>query len=284
MLMKKKHLLITAIAGLIYVTVSSFSGGAFSNGQGNLTGGAGSSGTCANCHTGGTGGTTGSIEVRIKSQGASSATVDKYQPGEVYLVTLKGTNASLSRFGYQLVAQNSSNALTGSFANAPSGSQLLSSNQVAEQSSAIMQNGSGEFEVTLDWTAPSTGTGSVTFSGIINAVNGATGNQGDDPSSNISKTLTEIPASVAKVTNATVFKAYPNPVTDKLTLDLTLAKPGVYNVRVLNTNGAIVANQDVTIKPNGYNAQLDAGSWSTGIHFVQIIGQNEKRVLTVMKQ
>ena len=104
--MRKKSLLITATTAIIYLTISSYSGGPAHNMEGNKTGSPGSSSTCSGCHSGGGGTTTGAIEVRLKSAGASSTPVTSYVAGETYIITITGGNptAGLDDFGFQFTA------------------------------------------------------------------------------------------------------------------------------------------------------------------------------------
>lgn len=100
--MRKKSLLITATTAIIYLTLSSYSGGPAHNGTGNMTGSPGSAGNCTGCHSGGGGTTTGAIIVRLKSAGTGSLPVTSYVAGETYTVTITGGNltAGLDDFGF----------------------------------------------------------------------------------------------------------------------------------------------------------------------------------------
>src|SRR5690349_6756784 len=98
--MKQKLLLFTACAAFIYLTFSSNASGPAAIGNGDKTGRIVPSQTCSTpgCHGTGAPGTTCSIEVRRKEWGATSTPVNGFLPGKTYLVTIKGTHPSLSKF------------------------------------------------------------------------------------------------------------------------------------------------------------------------------------------
>lgn len=281
--MKKRSLLLTALVGIIYLTTTSYVSGPFGS-LGNRTGSPGSSGTCTGggCHASGAG-TTGTIEIRKKSEGMSGTPVTSYEAGEDYLVTLTGTNSSLPEFGFQMVALDGSNQAVGTFSNTPTGVKTVNSNKLVEHSTKLAKNGSGDYEVTVDWKAPATAGFPVTFYGIINAVDGTGTSNGDAVSSTISTALTD-KTSVANVKNVTVFRAFPNPVQGVLTIDMNKAISGNYMINVYNTAGQVVATQVANINTSNYQSQINTGSWAAGLYFVQIAKDGEASTISVVKQ
>lgn len=290
--MKKRSLLITATAAIIYLTTSSYSNGPAHSTMGvDYTGGAGSSSpstTCGSngCHMGSSGTTTGSIEFRKKAWGASSTSINYYEAGQTYLVTVKGTNASLSHFGFQFVAlRNAGNTRVGTYSNFGSGVHGYpnATPTIVEHSAPIAKNGTGDYVATFEWTAPANSVGAVTLYAIINAVNNNGVTTGDMPGATLSLSLND-KTSVGQVTKQVVFKAYPNPVQDALTLDLTLADAGTYDVTVYSASGAIVSRQDMDIFSGNYTGTINTSAWTPGVYFVQIQKDGDKRVMPIVKQ
>ena len=164
-----------------------YSGGVSSNGIGDRTGGPLSGGnTCGSCHSGGS--YNPSITVSVKNSGGVEVT--KYLPGESYKVEFRvsASNGTPNSFGFQGVALTSSNAQAGNFTSAIStNSKIVDFNgrRYAEHSSRSV---SGIFS--YNWIAPATGTGSVNFYSIGNAVNGS-GSGGDQVTATNVKTITE---------------------------------------------------------------------------------------------
>jgi hypothetical protein len=285
--MRKKSLLITATAAIVYLTVSSYSGGPAHNGTGNMTGGPGSAGNCGSCHVGGGGTTTGTIEVRKKSLGPTSTPVTSYVAGETYIITISGGNptAGLDDFGFQFTALKSSdNTTTGTYSNL--GTMVhgfpATNSTLVEHNAPIPKTG-GVYEISFDWTAPTTTVGGINMYAIINAVNKDVTISGDKPSSTISLALADA-TSVATVTSEVVVKAYPNPVADVLTIDLNKADAGTYTVLAYTTNGSLVSKAEMNIGPGNYAGSINTSAWAPGLYFVQLQKDGYKHVMPVVKQ
>lgn len=285
--MRKKSLLITATTAIIYLTISSYSGGPAHNMEGNKTGSPGSSSTCSGCHSGGGGTTTGAIEVRLKSAGASSTPVTSYVAGETYIITITGGNptAGLDDFGFQFTALKSSdNTTTGTYSNfgAMTHGFPTATPTIVEHNQAIPKT-AGVYEVSFDWTAPATAVGGINMYAIINAVDKDGSVSGDRPSSTISLALVD-KTSVAKITSEVVVKAYPNPVLNTLTIDLDKADAGIYTVQAYNMKGATVAAMEMNIGPGSYTGSVNTSAWAPGMYFISIQKDGYKHVVPVVKQ
>jgi len=285
--MRKRTLLITATTAIIYLTTSSYQSGPAHNGTGNMTGSPGSAGTCSSCHSGGGGTTVGTIEVRIKSQGQSSNPVTSYVAGETYIITISGGNPTpgLDHFGFQFTALKSSdNTTVGTYGNLgtmvhgfPHATPTL-----VEHNAPIPKTG-GAYEISFEWTAPATSVGAINLYAIINAVNKDVLQSGDKPSSTISLALAD-KTSVAEVSRKIVIKAFPNPVTDVLTLDLDKADAGAYNVCAYSMHGTIVNESVIDIHAGNYKGFINTSAWTPGLYFVQVQKDGEKYVMPIVKQ
>jgi hypothetical protein len=97
---------------------------------------------------------------------------------------MTGTNSSLSKFGFQLRETNAK----GTFSGFPTGTGLQNKGYVTQSTRLNKLN--GIFSVQLSWKAPVAGSGTVTFDGLFNAVNGI-GNGGDAVSAVKSFSFTE---------------------------------------------------------------------------------------------
>lgn len=283
--MRKKTLLLSAATAIIYLTTTSYSTGpALTGSQGNKTGSPGTQ-TCASCHSGGSG-TTGKIELRKKDQGPTSTPVTSYEAGKTYIVTLTGTNANLTHFGFQLVTLNSSNAYRGTYSNLPSNVHIAptSTNDIVEHGAALAKDAGGNYTVSFDWTAPTGTNGPLNMYAIINAVNNDHSMSGDAVSPTLSLALTEATSSVNDINTQAIVKAYPNPVQNKLTVKMDNATMGMYDVTVVNYMGAVVSNSQLAVQTNSLESNIDAAAWAPGLYFIQIIKDGDKRVIPVVKQ
>ena len=121
--------------------------GAFANSSGKT--GSSSSG-CGGCH-GGANTMTPTLTTDIPSSG--------YTPGAVYSLTIGGTGGvSGTNGGFNL------DSSSGTFSNPGTNAQIVSGEVTHSNSNARTW--------TVDWTAPSTGTGDVTFLLAVNFANG----------------------------------------------------------------------------------------------------------------
>ena len=97
----------------------------------------------------------------------------EYEGGKTYKILMTGNNTSLNKFGFQLRETNNKGTFSGFPANV--GKQALG---FITHSSRLNKTGLF-FSVQMTWTAPTAGSGTVSFDGLINAVNGNGNNSGD---------------------------------------------------------------------------------------------------------
>jgi hypothetical protein len=159
--------IVFTILGLI------FSNDIFTNASNPPTGltGAPGEGNCTSCHTG-TAISSGTAWSAINISGMPTA----YVPGTNYSLTLNGSSAATAKNGFQLVVLNSSNASIGTLT-AGTGSSTITSGKVY-----LRQTTASVSSWTFNWTAPSSGTGTVTF---YVAFNGSNNNNSSGSGDNI---------------------------------------------------------------------------------------------------
>jgi PKD repeat protein len=130
-----------------------------SNPPAGLTGAPGE-GNCTSCHTG-TAISSGTAWSAINISGMPTA----YVPGTNYSLTLNGSSAATAKNGFQLVVLNSSNASTGALTAGTGTSTITTGKVYLRQTTASVSSW------TFNWTAPSSGTGTVTFYVSFNGSN-----------------------------------------------------------------------------------------------------------------
>ncbi len=285
--MKKRTLRLWATLAIGCLSLSSYISGPANNSLGDVTGAPNSNGTCAQagCHTG-----TGTapmpvIELRKKSTGLNGALVNYYEAGEVYYVTLKSA-ATSTHFGFQFVAlKNSDNMRTGTVsgfsANAhgfPSGSS-----NIAEHKVPVAKTSLDSFKTNFEWTAPASGVGAVTMYGIFCAVDNDGTSVGDVVSSTFSLSLND-KTSVGQITREVVFKTYPNPVQNTVTLDMDKADEGTYDITIYGYNGSVVSRSELYISPVKYTGTFNTSNWAPGMYFMHIHKDGNNRVMPIVKQ
>jgi len=253
-----------------------------------MTGSPGSNGTCAQagCHSGGTAtAPTGTIELRKKSTGLNGPLVNYYEAGEVYYVTLTGA-ATTNHFGFQFVALKDSDSLrvgtvSGFSANAHGFPAAVSN--VAEHKTPIAKTAVNTFESNFEWTAPISGSGAVTMYAVFCAVNNDGQSTGDVPGATFSLSLND-KTSVGQITREVVFKTYPNPVQDMLTLNMDKADEGTYDITIYSSNGSVVSRSDLYISPVKYTGTFNTSNWAPGMYFMHIHKDGQGRVMPIVKQ
>lgn len=170
--------------------------------------------TCAGvgCHGGAP--NTGPGSVNIFFAGAGSGLF--YFPDSTYIIGLTVNNGggTGSRFGFEMVALNSSNQSVGTFiGNTPNftGTASQSSRQYIFHKNIPNPN-AGNY--TFQWTAPSTNVGNITFYAAGNSANG-NGSESGDLVYTKSLTINGLTVGIEDAEQPNKhFTAFPNPITD----------------------------------------------------------------------
>lgn len=286
--MKKRILLLTAVAALGYVLLTSYAGGPGMLGQ-NRTGARLSVTNCGTVGSGCHGGAGAATTVSITVDSAGGVPTTHYVPGGVYTVKIHGTNSSsLPKYGFEFIAVSgtgSAQAQAGTASGLPAGvanhSHFPTGLIITEHTMGLNATTPGNYDMQFTWTAPSTAVGNITMYCTLNAVNGGNSADAADISGNTSITLTPVtpPASVAAVYGNMGFSAYPNPVMN--TLYLQTENNGTYAVRVYDLNGRSVADEQITI--GGGSASIDAVNWVPGFYQVVVEKDGMTQLVRVVK-
>ena len=284
--MKKRIVLFAALSGLIYLTLTSESGGPASYGN-NCTGAKASITSCSGggtCHN--STATTTTVTIIVDS---GNTPVTRYVPGMTYKVIIGGVNTSLNpKYGFEFTAVSGTGATQvkqGTYSSLPTFTivDTVSGLDVVEHTRSLTAATPGAYTDTFNWTAPTTGAGNITMYLTLNAVNGNSLADAGDASGNTSKVLTqEAPAGVAEVANNLAFRAFPNPVSSTLNLAFSNAQAGNYNVHVFDLAGKMIASQVITLS-NG-TAALNTAAWTTGVYNVVIEKDGAMHTSTIVKQ
>ena len=280
--MKKKLLLLPLAGVFAFLTLTSSSSGY----NGNRTGSTGGSTGCGSCH--GSSATSGvTIAFELDSAGVP---VTHYVGGMTYTLKMTGTNTttnSLPKFGFELstVTGSGTTAVQGGTFNSvasPYRTRTTSGITYLEQSgSNSPSSGSGAtgtvYSVSISWTAPAAGSGTVSAFGLINAVNGD-GNDGSSDKWNLaSATFAEegTPTGIETVIPASALNVYPNPVSNRLNISME----GNYNATVFDIAGRAVAQ----VSAAGSSA-VSSSDWKPGIYEVVVTSNGVRSVATIVKQ
>ena len=210
--------------------------------------------------------------------------ITSYVPGKTYSISVEVSQASLMRFGFQMVAlKNSDNANTGIFSPAD-----VSKNQVTKgfgnlsnrkyitytyESTLAQIPGKGSWA--FNWTAPSTNEGAITFylAGL------AADNNGNDYGDYCyTKSLSISPASVIPADfNLNVF---PNPGNDVLTINYSLTQAADIKIQLTNSLGQNMQELELGLQnPGDYALPFSLiKEYGKGVYFIRFI-RDEKVIV-----
>ena len=234
------------------------------------------SANCTGCHSGIAQQASGWITSNIPAAG--------YMPGQTYTITATGTHTGVAKFGFEVTAEDASAAKKGTII-VTDEAQTQTAN--ANKSITHTVNGTspaGDSKSwSFDWTAPSTGTGTVTFYGAFNAANGDGNNTGDViyiTSRPYLEFSTGIGDDNDKLADINIF---PNPFTNQLNIASGNLEEPVKSIRISGLDGKSVWSADVK-NGNQHKHHIDASGFSKGIYFVSVIfSDNRQAVYKVVK-
>lgn len=243
----KKHYIFKFI--LLLIPVSAFilmsSSGGRSEGRSGSPGDSGNS--CATCHsTGGNFNT--SVEI------TSNIPLTGYLLNTDYTINVNTTSSS-STLGFQLTAENGSNTKIGTFS-AGSGTRTVNNNKAVTQS---FPSSSGDWSFT--WRSPSTDLGRVTFYTAVNAADGTGGTSGDQ----VVTSSTSSPSLSISEANRLDFDMYPNPASEKLTIQLPSGENNA-TVQFYDYQGKLALSQVIS----SINNTIFVNKLSTGIYILKV--------------
>lgn len=248
--MKNKFVLSSFFGLLAWVFLTSSTGGYGTN----TTGARGNYGGC-NCH-----GSSTSINPTVELDSAGVA-VTSYVPGMAYTVKLSGTSSTARPyFGFELSlvkatgAGSTSAVQAGTWGTMPSGAKSVTSSTkiMVEQNTRIAAS-NGMYTISIPWTAPAAGTGSVKIYGLINGVDGTggTGGDGAQAATNNGLTITEAAAGTLTASASIALTSGSNPSCAGSSLTFT-ATP---------TNGGSTPTYQWTV--NGTNVGSNSATFTT---------------------
>jgi hypothetical protein len=218
---------------------------------------------CTNCHSGADAQSQdGWITADVPGTG--------YVPGETYTITATASEGGITRFGFQISPQNSGGTVLGTLVNTNTETKLVSGTNYVTQTSSG-STGGGSKTWTFDWTAPSAGSGDVTFYGAFNLADNNGGTSGD---AIVLSTLSinEDATSGFSSRDATLpFTVYPNPAQDYLVIE-TADGFTVTGYTIFNQAGKKVLTGSVT----GEITMLNINQLEAGMYFVRMDGAEER--------
>lgn len=189
--------------------------------------------TCRTCH--GPGAVTVKQNVITTNIPASG-----YVPNTTYTVTIAYTEQGRSKYGFEATSENSANAKKGTFSTANTNCRTIGTSRITHTSAGSTASG-GTF--VFNWTAPSAGSGAITFYAVLNATNSNSNDDGGDNIYTTTAVVTENTSSgIADYISAlgSTIELAPNPVVDVLNLRVPAEFGTVSKFEVYDLNGKML--------------------------------------------
>ncbi len=287
--MKKRTLLFTMFAGLLYITLSSNKNGPAAAGTGIALGCPGAiHASCADagCHDDGATNATFIDSILVKDK-VTGAYVTSYIPGKMYSISVNAHNSNLlSHFGFQAVIFDAQNANAGTFTATMPGTAVRTSNSIrVVEHTAPITSSVAILKAEFDWLAPAKNTGPVTLYTMINAVNFNLDNTGDQVSPQATLVISENTNSgVGNIDNTVTLTAYPNPVHNLLNIKIDNGTAGTYQVNSYDMTGRVIYTKEVKLNSGLQETYINTKGWPAGLYQVQIVKDVQSNIVPVLKQ
>lgn len=212
---------------LIFTTTTSENTGYYNNGT-----------SCGTCH-----GTSANSSTSVSLTGLPAT----YVAGQTYNLTFTITNSSLTHGGFNILCSGGQfTAGTGSKTN-------TQKTQITHNSVSATNTWS------FTWKAPTSGTTTINFSAVGNAVNNDNNDDGQDQWNTATYSVPgSFPTSITQV-EKTSLNCYPNPATSQINVS------GVTSVKVLNMFGQVVNATQTNL---GDYVSVDLTSLTSGMYLL----------------
>ncbi len=241
--------------------------------------------TCISCH-GGTSFTV-DLDISLEDQGGN-VIVDQYIPGETYnmSVTINSTGANTpSRYGFQILALTDDNEQEASTWANPSANSKIALAANTGRTYVEHNNPSTDNTFTMEWTAPESGNGSITFYSCGNGVNG-NGSTSGDGAACTTVTFQEAETNAARSLALAPFSVdiSPNPARDLLNINIDSPIQEEFTMNILNVNGQLMQSQIWALNNSDNRNEIQINNLPAGMYFLQMINEKYNRTVRWVKQ
>lgn len=273
--------------------IASKDGRAFDQGKGNTgapgdeTNSNGTAKTCQSCHN-----TSSVIQVSldIEVMDNTGSPVTEYIPEETYeiKVTLNSEGSQApSAYGFQLLCLDAPLGQSGNNRDAftnPSTNTRIATASSNDRQYAEHKGPSNENEFTVEWTAPTAGTGTVTLYSCGNGVNLNDETGGDNAACDQLQLTEADPSSSKDLSDVVSLNVFPNPVGASLNLEMESQTSGTFEIRVYDLLGQMIKSDQLELS-NGMNkTSLNVSDLSKGSYLLQLSDGEKMTYKKIVKQ
>lgn len=272
--MNKKYLLLTAFLIAIFATLNVTTvNSKITSPPAGSSGDPVNTGTCAQsgCHNGpvqtpGAGDLTLTIGTGNPTTPLDASFV--YSPGTQYNIGFL-INSFTGRYGFQMVALNSSNTQAGTFAVTNSATTKI--NAAGGRSYIGHLNANSTKNWVYKWTAPASGTGTVTFYYSYNTADDNDQSNGDviyKGSVSIEALLSGVEDISTKVADLNIF---PNPISSQFGISFDLKESNTVSSQLYSLDGKLMKELiNEKMNSGNVNQQFDVNDLAAGIYLVKL--------------
>jgi len=237
--------------------------------------------TCMNCHN--TGPIVASVAVSVLD--SSSNPVTQYIPGYKYTarVTITASGPNLMGYGFQMIGlRDSNNSDLDGFTDVNPNNYKIATIP-GGRTYAEHDNMSTSNTFNVRWTAPATGTGSVTLYAAGNGVNGNGGTGGDGAGFSSVKLTESTSATEDFEGSLPKLAVYPNPLQSRSVLNLENLEAAEYNLTAYDISGKAVWSIQQNLPEGSTVLALPTAEWPSGIYFLRLEKGGKSASVKVLK-
>ena len=174
-----------------------------------------------------------------------------YTAGQTYSITLQISQASISRFGFEITCEegNFGSGKTGSFGIIDATTTKFINNNTAVTHTQAGTFGSGSKTWSMNWTAPFSSPSGIVFYVSAMAANGNGNNSGDDVYTT-SYSFMEASSSVSEKQNN--ITAFINPISRNIMIN-SLEPAIISNLEIHDVSGKLITSKKNLLLPNFIN-------------------------------
>lgn len=219
----------------------------------------------------------GSISTSIPASG--------YVPGQTYTITASINKSGHNKFGFELTSETPTGTKTGMLSSTSSSTQTTNGGDAITHTSSG-NSGSGGRSWSMDWQAPSAGTGEVVFWAAFNVTNSNGGTGGDTvhvDSITVQEDSSSTAIPSARMYHKESLKVFPNPARERITIKGVSKDLGEGELILRDLHGKAIRtlySGDLSYL-NGRSFELDK-DLSEGAYLLDLDGEKERALKRIL--
>ncbi len=231
--------------------------------------------TCISCHA--SGAISVDLQIDILNEDGSALANNEYIPGTTYNMAVRverTAGAMPSKYGFQMVALTDSDEQeVNTWAN-PSANVAIATASNTGRTYVEQTTSSDDNVFTMEWTAPASGKGNVTFYSCGNGVNNNGGTTGDGAACTTLTLGEAVSNSVVAInSDALQLEVSPNPATNYLNVQVDSSIQDDFTMNVLSLNGQLMQSRAWSLSSNN-SVDLDISDLPAGMYFIQLSNES----------